>query len=327
MGGGRPTPEWVGRTRVVFVVGKGGVGTSTVAAALALLAAEGGADVLLVSVDGKPGLGTLLGGEPIGEREQILRTTASGGRIRARSVTPAGSFRDYLELRGFGGVLRRIAAAASFDVIAGATPGMEHLLVLGKVKELDRQRAADLIIVDAPPAGHAAPFLRSAAALQAAVTSGPIRDQADEVAAMLADHDRCQCLLVTLPEETPVNEAVELVYDLEEALGLALAPLVVNACWPERAGLGMSAAVASKRQRVTLPVSARRALDDSSRFGWAQLERQRRQLDRLDAALPLPRVQLPRVPVARLRPSDLDVLAVALAVDPLLPAVPGGIPR
>ena len=120
------------------------------------------------------------------------------------------AFGDYLELKGFGGLLRRAAKAASFDLIAGSTPGMEHLLVLGKIKELDRERAADLIIVDAPPAGHAAPFLRSASALQAAAASGPVRDQADEVSALLADHHRCQCLLVTLPEETPVNEVIEL---------------------------------------------------------------------------------------------------------------------
>ena len=58
------------------------------------------------------------------------------------------------------------------------------------------------------------------------MASGPVRDQADEVSALLADHQRCQCVLVTLPEETPVNEVVELAYDLEDDLGLALAPLV-----------------------------------------------------------------------------------------------------
>ena len=113
--------------------------------------------------------------------------------------------------------------------------------MLGKIKELDRERAADLIVVDAPPAGHAAPFLRSATALQQAVASGPVREQADEVSTLLADHDRCQCVLVTLPEETPVNEAIELAFDLEDDLGLALAPLVVNACWPERPGLALTA--------------------------------------------------------------------------------------
>lgn len=316
----RPTPVWLTCTRVLVVVGKGGVGTSTVAASLALLAATGGADVLLVAVDGKPGLGPLLGGRPLGPVEQTLRTTnGAGGRIRGRTISPSQAFGDYLALKGFGGLLRRAASAASLDLIAGSTPGMEHLLVLGKIKELDRTRAADLIIVDAPPAGHAAPFLRSASALQQAVASGPVRDQADEVSALLTDHQRCQSLLVTLPEETPVNEVIELAHDLADDLGLALAPLIVNACWPERVGLSMSAAAAARKQQVTLPAATRRALDDVVRFGQVRLAGQHEQFARLDEELPMPRIHLPRLAAARLFPEHLDVLAEALAADPIVP--------
>lgn len=325
MGPGHITPTWLTRTRVLLVVGKGGVGTSTVAASLAVLAARGGANVLLVSVDGKPGLGPLLGGTPLGPDEQPLRArsfAAANGRIRGRTITPKQAFGDYLELKGFGGIMRRAASAASLDLIAGATPGMEHLLVLGKVKELDREEAADLIIVDAPPAGHATPFLRAASALQVAVASGPVRDQADEVAALLADHDRCQCLMVTLPEETPVNEVIELAYDLEDELSLALAPLVVNGCWPERAGLAMTATAAARKQKITLPIATRRALDQAATFGQSRLVMQREQLTRLDELLPLPRLRLPRLPVARLLPEHLDELADALAVEPTVPAGP-----
>jgi len=298
---------WWAQSRVLFVVGKGGVGTSTVAAAVAVRAAADGADVLLLSVDGKPGLGPLLGGRPLDAGEQRLRDG-----IRARTVSPEQSFLDYLDLKGFGSVLRRVAAAASFDVIAGSTPGMRHLLVLGKVKELERQRAADLIVVDAPPAGHAAPFLRSASALQEAVASGPIRDQADEVAAMLADPDRTRCVMVTLAEDTPVTETIELAYDLEDRLGLALAPVVVNACWPDRPAFTVTAATAAKRQGVTVPAAARRALDDTTAYLRDRLGVQRVQLERLARELPVPQVHLPRLPVARLAPAHLDILAGAL---------------
>ena len=316
----RPTPSWIGRTRVLTVVGKGGVGTSTVAASLALAAARGGADVLLVSVDGKPGLGPLLGGEPLTGEEQLLRLVGTkGGRIRGRTITPKQAFGDYLELKGFGSLLRKVASAASFDVIAGSTPGMEHLLVLGKVKELDRVRAADLIVVDAPPAGHAAPFLRSAAGLRVAVSSGPVRDQADEVCALLEDHTRSQCVMVTLPEETPVNETIELTADLRDDLGVALGPLVVNACWPDRPGLHVSATTAAKQQDVKVPVATRRALDEAVRFARSRVEAQAEQFARLDAELPMPRVHLPRLPVARLFPQHLDELADALAVEPFDP--------
>ena len=325
MGSTATTPEWLGRTRVLVVVGKGGVGTSTVAASLAVLAANGGADVLLVAVDGKPGLGPLLGGRPLTPDEQVLRAragipTGSSGQIRGRSITAKQAFGDYLELKGFGSLLRRAASAASFDVLAGSTPGMEHLLVLGKIKELERTKAADLIIVDAPPAGHATPFLRSASTLQRTVATGPVREQADEVAALLADHARSQCLIVTLPEETPVNEAVELAYDLEDELSLALAPLVLNGCWPDRAGLSLTAAAAARKQGTTLPLATRRALEQAAQFGQVRIDAQREQFARLDTLLPLARILLPRLPVARLQPEHLDTLAAALSIPPINPA-------
>jgi anion-transporting ArsA/GET3 family ATPase len=308
-------PRWLTDATVAIVAGKGGVGSSTVAAAMALLAAQQGADVLLLAVDGRPGLGPMLGGPPLRDTEDVLRRFDAGdggGRVRGRTVPPQGAFADYLALKGANAVLRRAASAASLDVLAAATPGLQHLLVLGKVKELARERAADLIVVDAPPAGNAAPFLRSAAALMEVVVDGPVREQAEEVAAMLADPSRCQALLVTLPEETPVNEVIELAYDVEDRLGLALAPLVVNACWPESEATALSAAQAARRQGVRLPAAAARALDASNDFVRARLEQQREQLARLDAGLPIPRVQLPRLAVPRLGPDELDVLAAAL---------------
>ncbi len=154
--------DWLTSTRVAVVAGKGGVGSSTVAAAYALAAARRGADVLFVAVDGRPGMGPLLGGRELDQNDRILRRIKGAGQVRGRTIPADQAFGDYLELKGVGGMLRRAASAASLPMIAAATPGLEHLLVLGKIKELERDRAADLIIVDAPPAGHAAPFLRSA---------------------------------------------------------------------------------------------------------------------------------------------------------------------
>lgn len=303
----------------MVVAGKGGVGSSTVAASLSLVAARAGADVLLISVDGKPGLGPLLGGAPITPVEQVLCEIRGGGRVRGRSIPPQHAFGDYLDLRGAGSLLRRAASAASLDMVAASTPGLEHLLVLGKIKELERTRAADLIVVDAPPAGHAAPFLRSASALQDAVASGPLRQQADEVAAMLADPDRAQALLVTLAEETPVNEVIELAYDIEDRLGISLAAVVVNACWPDRPGLALTPAAAARASGARLDAASKAALALSSRFGAARLAVQREQLARLDEQLPLPRITLPHLPTPRLLPEHLARLADALALAPLVP--------
>lgn len=309
------TTTWVTASSVAIVAGKGGVGSSTAAAAMALVAARAGADVLLLVVDGRPGLGRLLGGPPLSEREAQLRrfpATAGGGRIRGRTVPASGAFSDYLELKGVNSLIRRAASAASLDVVAAATPGLEHLLVLGKIKELERERTADVIVVDAPPAGTAAPFLRSPAALLDVVTDGPVREQATEVAEMLADPARSQVILVTLPEETPVNETVELAFDVEDRIGVHLGPLVVNGCWPDRDGLDVGVAAAAKAAGIRLDPTTKAALERSVTFGRARQRQQREQIARLAELLPLPRVLVPRLISADLGPDELEVIADAL---------------
>ena len=193
-------PPWWACTRVGIVAGKGGVGSSTVAAAWALAAARQGADVLVVSVDGRPGVGPLLGGGELDSTDRTLCRIDGGGRVRGRTIPAHQAFADYLEIKGIGAVVRRAAAAASLPMIAAATPGLEHLMVLARIKELDRDRTADLIVVDAPAAGRASAFLRASLAVSELVTAGPVREQADEVVAMLHDPDRCRVMVVTLPE-------------------------------------------------------------------------------------------------------------------------------
>jgi arsenite-transporting ATPase len=309
--------DWLTQSTVVVVAGKGGVGSSTVAAAHALAAAKNGADVLFIAVDGRPGMGALLGGREINDRDQVLQRKvggSSGGTIRGRTIPADQAFGDYLELKGVGGLLRRAASAASLPMIAAATPGLEHLLVLGKIKELERERSADLIIVDAPPAGHAAPFLRSASGLSDVVKSGPVLDQAFEVSEMLADPQRCSALLVALPEETPITEVIELANELGEGLGINLLPLVVNACWPDRPGLDKSPAMAARSHKLKLTASAKDALESAAAFGRSRLAQQRDQIERLARERSELIITLPRLATPRLDADDLAVLADALAI-------------
>lgn len=297
----------------MVVAGKGGVGSSTVAAAAAWAAARDGADVVFVSVDGRPGMGTLLGGREINDREQTLQRFDGGGKIRARTIPADQAFGDYLELKGVGGLLRRAASAASLPMIAAATPGLEHLLVLGKIKEIERNREADLIVVDAPPAGHAAPFLRSASGLSDVVKSGPVLDQAQEVSEMLADSARCRALLVALPEETPITELIELAADLGDDLGIGLLPLVVNACWPDRTGLDKTPAMAARSHKIKLSSDAKSALESAAAFGRSRLAQQREQLERLHGVRDEPVITLPRLATPSLGLDEIVELADVLA--------------
>lgn len=298
-------------TRVAVVAGKGGVGSSTVAAAMALGAARDGADVLFVSVDGRSGMGPLLGGPELDDHERKLGRIDGPGRIRGRTIPAHQAFSDYLEIKGIGAVVRRAAAAASLPMIAAATPGLEHLMILARIKEFERAGAADLIVVDAPAAGRATPFLRSALAVSDLVTSGPVREQADEVVEMLHDPDRCRVMMVTLPEETPVTEAIELCREVDE-MGIGHLPMVANGCWPDLPGLAKSPAMAARSHKLKLSAEAKHVLESASAFGRVRLDRQREQLDRLRSEVDQPVLVLPRLTTARLGPDDLPVLADAL---------------
>ena len=81
-----PDAAWLTSARVAIVAGKGGVGSSTVAAAAALAAARDGADVLFIAVDGRPGMGPLLGGRELDSTDRILRRIKGAGQVRGRTI-------------------------------------------------------------------------------------------------------------------------------------------------------------------------------------------------------------------------------------------------
>jgi anion-transporting ArsA/GET3 family ATPase len=182
-------------------------------------------------------------------------------------------------------------------------------LILGKVKQLENDRVADLIVLDAPAAGHAVTFLRSAQALQDSVRVGPINAQARDVLELLGDPARCQVMLVTLPEETPVNELVETAYSLEEDVGVALGPVVVNGLYPATHGLDTPAVEAATAAGVELSEDEAEALDAAADFRRHRTALQIEQLERLRDQLPLPQLHLPFLFTADLDPQHLDGLS------------------
>ena len=298
-------------SRVVIVAGKGGVGKTTVTATLAVAAARAGRNVLIVEVEGKSGLATAFNRPALGYEEQDL---APG--IRGRTLTPDAALRDWLEGNGLKRVSKRLVQTGALDVIATAVPGMKDILVLGKVKALEQSRDADLIIVDAPAAGHALTFLTSAQGLLDAVAVGPVRKQAADVVEMLSDPARCQVVLVTLPEETPVNEAVDTAFAIEDKVGVRLGPVVVNGCYPELALPAASATAASAQadaQLIDVFVSDQEASDlaAAAAFRAERTEIQLAQADRLAAALPLPQIRLPFVFTSEIGPTEIEQLADA----------------
>ncbi len=296
---------------MVIVAGKGGVGKTTVTATLAVAAARAGRNVLIVEVEGKSGLATAFNRPALGYDEQDL---APG--IRGRTLTPDAALRDWLEGNGLKRISKRLVQTGALDVIATAVPGMKDILVLGKVKGLEQSRDADLIIVDAPAAGHALTFLTSAQGLLDAVAVGPVRKQAADVVEMLADPARCQVVLVTLPEETPVNEAVDTAFAIEDRVGVRLGPIVVNGCYPDLALPAASATAAAAQadaQLIDVFVSDYEASDlaAAASFRAERTEIQLAQADRLAEALPLPQIRLPFLFTSEIGPAEIEQLADA----------------
>ena len=303
------------QTRVFIVAGKGGVGKTTVSAALARMAANAGLDTLLVDVDGTGGLAGAFGRPgPLTYDEVVLAPAGSGtGEVRARTLTPDDALIEYLENHGMGRISKRLVATGAIDVVATAVPGIKDILVLGKVKQLERMSVADVIVVDAPAAGHAVTFLSSASALLDAVSVGPIRAQAEDVVDLLRDADRCQVLLVTLAEETPVNEVVDTAYALEDRVGISLAPVVVNALYAPLEGLDAEPAAAAAEAGVALNAGEAEALAAAAGFRAHRTALQAEQVERLAAALPLPQLALPLLFTTDVGPDEVDRLAGALA--------------
>ena len=295
-------------SRVVIVAGKGGVGKTTVTAALATAAARTGMSVLIVEVEGKSGLAARFGEPPLTYEEAELRP-----RVRARTLTPDDALLEYLDAHGMRRVSKRLTRSGALDVVATAVPGMRDILVLGKVKQLERAGAADLIVLDAPAAGHAVSFLLSARGLLDAVRVGPIQKQASEVVELLTDPARCQVMLVTLPEETPVNELVDTAYAVEDRAGVALGPVVVNGCVPR---LDLDGDVAVDAAGSGVPTSAAEidALQAAAAFRADLVRRQDDQCARLAERLPLPQVHLPYCFTTDVGPAEIERLADELAL-------------
>jgi anion-transporting ArsA/GET3 family ATPase len=299
--------QFFAASRLVIVAGKGGVGKTTVTAALARAAALSGLSTLIVEVEGKSGLASVFGREPLSYDEIEL---AEG--IKGRTLTPDDALLEYLRDHGLSRISKRLVSSGALDMVSTAAPGIKDILILGKVKQLERSGAADLIILDAPAAGHAITFLLAARALLDAVRVGPINTQAKEVLELLTDPERCQVLLVTLPEETPVNELIDTAYHLEDRVGVSLGPVVVNGLYRAIDGLDADPEAAASAAGTSLREGEAASLAAAADFRVHRMALQREQVERLGAELPLPQLHLPYLFNADLGQEDLEVIADAL---------------
>ena len=218
--------------KILIVSGKGGVGKTTVAAALALVAARAGRKVCIAEVDRKGTLPKLFGASDLSYEPHELSPD-----VWALNILPEEALAEYLRVQYH---MRRLSWAFTsthfVDYITTAAPGLKDILVLGKIWYLEQGRGKpdfDTIIVDAPAAGHMLTFLSAPIGLSDALRVGPLRRQADWLVEMLRDRRRTRAHLVTLAEEMPVTETLETAEALQSRLQISQGALFANAIYSE----------------------------------------------------------------------------------------------
>jgi anion-transporting ArsA/GET3 family ATPase len=311
---------------ILIVSGKGGVGKTTAAAALALVAARTGRKVCVAEVDRKGTLAKLLGGGPVGYEPEELSPGVWG-----MGIVPEDALAEYLNVQYHMKRISRVFTNTHFvDYITTAAPGLKDILVLGKIWYLEQGPTSggtkhnfDTIIVDAPAAGHMLTFLAAPMGLANMVSVGPVRRQSDWLVEMLQDPARTRVHLITLAEEMPVSETVETSVALESKIGITTGPVFANAIYsellsaPERKELEQLAeqrridelATEAKTVGLSLDNEDLGALVGYARFLNARRAIQSTHLKTLRKSINEPVVELPFLFSAGLALPDIETLA------------------
>jgi anion-transporting ArsA/GET3 family ATPase len=296
--------------RLLIVTGKGGVGKSTLSAALALVASRAGKRVLVCEVNAQERVAPLLGAAPAGAR---VREALPG--LFTVNVTPHEAMREYgLMVLKFRTIYEAVFENRIVRYFLRVIPSLAELVMLGKVlnevraEEQGRPRW-DLVVLDAPATGHAVQLLQVPAALVDTVPAGPLRRDAEWMQALLVDPVVTALAIVTLPEEMPVNEAIELDAQVRGVLGIPRGGLFVNAM-PETRFTAKETARLAALEGAAPPLgpAARAARLQALRAQLAE-----RHLARARAALDVPTTVIPLLPVSTWGREAVEVVAGAVA--------------
>jgi anion-transporting ArsA/GET3 family ATPase len=295
--------------RLVFVTGKGGVGKSTVAAAMALRAARAGKRTILCEVSAQEHVSKVFHRAEIGYHEVEL-----DDNLWAISIDPDESMREYvllqLKVRAMRDLLFR---SRIFSYLAAATPGLKELVTIGKIWELaleDRKvskgRKYDMVIVDAPATGHGVGFLQTPRTFANVARVGPLRQQAETLDKFIRNRRRTGVAVVALPEEMPVNETASLERSLESEVGVEVDRIICNGLYPNRFAGDEVERLGEVAEGANGPLGAsyRAALSEFRRAGA-----QREQLARLESITEAPVSTLPYLFAPELGLDELAELA------------------
>jgi len=303
--------------RVTVVSGKGGVGKTTVAAALAIAAARAGKHVLLAEMEDREAFAPIFGLRKLAYTEQTIAPNITGLTVEADEALV-----DYLRMfYGIPTISRALMRTKAVEFATQTAPGLKDILLIGKVKEAESRRqdgkhVFDFIVVDAPPTGRLPRFLDAPRAVTDLVHGGQIRTQAQGVLDMVTDPKRCQVVLVAQPEEMPVRETAETVETLSK-MGIALGPIVMNGVWPEIRPLGKDPVAtlrdAASRASENLSDEAIKVLASVASTHARRARNQRKSMKTLADEVSLPQIDLPYLFTERMARPEVEQLAGILS--------------
>jgi anion-transporting ArsA/GET3 family ATPase len=294
--------------RFVLVTGKGGVGKTTVCAAEALALAAKGKRVLITMCNAKERLSAMLGVGPIGSG-----VVPVADNVWAVNMSPDRALEEY-------GILVLHSKALYKTLIDNryvrsflrAVPGMQEWSMLGKAwwhtteRLPDGSSRYDVVILDAPATGHGLDMLRVPKVILDVVPPGLLRRDAERAWALFQNGETSAIVLVTLPEEMPTTETIELAAALK-VMGLPIGRVVVNAVLPP---------LFSRDERAALealaPFDVQNAGDAALSAAKVRATRERLQaesMNRLSRELPVAPAYLPLLLEDAAKPDAIRQLA------------------
>ncbi len=297
--------------RLVYVTGKGGVGKTTVAAALGLAAARAGKRTVICEVAEQERITHAFGHAAAGFNE-----TEVAENLSAFSIDPEKAKEEWLRHQLRSGTLAGLLGKSPiFQYLTAAAPGLAEVVTMGKIWELAqlKRRTAkaapyDLVIVDAPATGHGLALLRAPRTFADIAKVGPIKNHAETIHSFTADPKLTGIVAVALAEEMPVNETMDLEERLAKDMGLELSAVLVNGVLPERFSGADAEAMAAAEEAAGSP-AAREALTAALR-AHQRARSQRSQVARLKRGVEAPVSTLPFLLTPEVALEDLEDLSV-----------------
>lgn len=299
--------------RLILVVGKGGVGRSTVAASIASAAAARGRKTLLFQSSENDRYGSMFGGAAVGSRIVSLAPN-----LAAVNTNPAAALEEYgLMVLKFESVYKMVFENRVSKYFLRAIPGLDDYAVIGKAwfHTTEAERGAprfDTVVFDMPASGHSLSMLRLPKVILETVPEGPLTRDARSLEQLLLDKKRTATIMVTLAEEMPTNEARELSQNLRREIGLEIRHLLINQVYPlhfpdQAPHTQIARALVGSKDPQLAALAEHAALSQSRRA------LNERYIGELRATIETPQTELPLLFAPEFGPRELAQLTTVIA--------------